>query len=270
MKDMQRRIIGELHVQPRIAAAETIEAIVTFLAEYLELSGTGGYVLGISGGQDSALCGRLAQLAVERARAGSKRDLQFMAVRLPCGRQRDEDDAQLALQFVRPDRAVTWDIQEAVEACAAAFARATGERLGDYHRGNVKARERMAAQYALAGQYGLLVLGTDHAAEAVTGFFTKHGDGACDVAPLTGLTKRQGKALLQHLGAPARLYEKAPTADLEDLRPQLPDEEALGLTYAQIDDYLEGREVDEAVARRLEALYLGTRHKRALPVTRFD
>ena len=269
MNDMQRQIIEELHVRPRIDPPQTVEAIVSFLASYLQESGARGYVLGISGGQDSTLCGKLAQLAVERLRAQTGEAVQFMAVRLPCGRQQDEDDAQLALRFIDPDRALTWDIGDAVEGSSMAFKQATGESLVDYHRGNVKARERMVAQYALAGQYGLLVLGTDHAAEAVTGFFTKHGDGACDVTPLTGLTKRQGKSLLQHLGAPARLYEKAPTADLEDLRPQLPDEQALGLTYEQIDDYLEGLAVDEDHAQRLEALYRATRHKRTLPITRF-
>ena len=74
----------------------------------------------------------------------------------------------------------------------------------------------MVTQYAIGGQNGLLVIGTDHAAEAVTGFFTKFGDGGADLLPLTGLTKRQGRALLQELGADERLYLKMPTADLLD------------------------------------------------------
>lgn len=175
----------------------------------------------------------------------------------------------MALAFIQPDHTVTVDIQPAVTASAQAIERGTGEVLSDYHRGNIKARERMVAQYALAGARGLLVLGTDHAAEAVTGFFTKHGDGACDLAPLTGLTKRQGKLLLQALHAPARLYEKTPTADLEDLKPLVPDEVALGLSYEQIDNYLEGKPVEDATVERLEALYLSTQHKRSLAVTRF-
>ncbi|MBD4935857.1 ammonia-dependent NAD(+) synthetase, partial [Xanthomonas citri pv. citri] len=81
-------------------------------------------------------------------------------------------------------------------------------------------RTRMIAQYAIGGQEGLLVLGTDHAAEAVTGFFTKYGDGGADLLPLTGLTKRQGRTLLKELGAPERLYLKEPTADLLDEKPQ--------------------------------------------------
>src|SRR5699024_11905122 len=84
--------------------------------------------------------------------------------------------------------------------------------LRDFVRGNVKARERMVAQYAIAGQLGHLVVGTDHAAEAVTGFYTKYGDGGVDVTPLAGLTKRQGAAPLRDLGGPAAQWVQGPTA----------------------------------------------------------
>src|ERR1044071_875675 len=113
----------------------------------------------------------------------------------------------------------------------------------------------MVIQYSIAGQRNLLVAGTDHAAEAVTGFFTKYGDGGVDVTPLTGLTKRQGAALLRELGAPASAWQKVPTADLEDDRPALPAEVARGLSYHQIDDYLEGADVAPEVADRVESIY---------------
>jgi NAD+ synthase len=129
---------------------------------------------------------------------------------------------------------------------------------------------RMIAQYALAGEGGLLVVGTDHAAEAVTGFFTKYGDGGADLLPLSGLTKRQGRALMQQLGAPERLYQKVPTADLLDHDPGQSDEANLGLSYADIDAFLEGHEIDPAVAEKIEARFLQTRHKRAEPVSMFD
>lgn len=93
----------------------------------------------------------------------------------------------------------------------------------------------MIAQYAIARARGYAVVGTDHAAEAVTGFYTKFGDGAADITPLWRLDKRQGKQLLSALGAPKALYEKVPTADLEDDRPALPDEVALGVRYDDID-----------------------------------
>jgi NAD+ synthase len=128
----------------------------------------------------------------------------------------------------------------------------------------------MAAQYAIAGARGLLVVGTDHAAEAVTGFFTKYGDGGTDILPLTGLTKRQGKALLMELGAPKHLYLKAPTADLLDGNPGQTDEDNLGLRYEQIDDYLEGLPVDDEVAEAIEKRFLSTEHKRQVPASLFD
>jgi NAD+ synthase len=99
------------------------------------------------------------------------------------------------------------------------------------------------------------------------GFFTKFGDGAADILPLSGLNKRRVRALAAYLGAPSDLVDKIPTADLENLVPLRPDEDAYGLTYDQIDDFLEGREIKEAVRRRILHAYSSTAHKRALPVT---
>ncbi|SEJ54410.1 NH(3)-dependent NAD(+) synthetase [Deinococcus reticulitermitis] len=269
LSPLRERIRRELHVQPDIDPAQELERRVSFLCSYLRAGGLSGFVLGISGGQDSTLAGRLCQLAAERLRAeGGNAD--FLAMRLPYGVQADETDAQAALEFIRPDRVVTVNIRAAVDASAGAAREALGSELRDFVRGNIKARERMIAQYALAGQEHKLVVGTDHAAEAVTGFYTKFGDGGADLTPLTGLTKRQGAQLLQHLGAPEATWRKVPTADLEDDRPGLPDELALGLSYDQIDAYLEGREVSEDVSARIERHFLSTRHKRTLPVTPFD
>ena len=114
------------------------------------------------------------------------------------------------------------------------------------------------------------MVGTDHSAENITGFYTKFGDGACDLAPLFGLSKRQVRALGSTLGASSVLVNKAPTADLESDRPQLADEEALGVTYEAIDDYLEGKQVADQEAQTIENWYQKTRHKRELPVTLFD
>ena len=146
----------------------------------------------------------------------------------------------------------------------------TGAPLGDYHKGNVKARMRMIAQYAIGGQEGLLVIGTDHAAEAVTGFYTKYGDGGADLLPLSGLTKRQGKALLKELGADERLYLKVPTADLLDEKPGQADETELGIGYDELDDYLEGKTVDRDIAEKIEKRYLISQHKREMPASLFD
>lgn len=269
MRDLQARIIEELHVDAVVDPADQVRRRIDFLKEYLAASGAKGLVLGISGGQDSSLAGRLCQLAVEEL-AAEGRPARFVAVRLPYGVQRDEDDARLALDFIGPAEVVDFDIAGGVDGLAAEYADAAGAPISDFGKGNVKARMRMVAQYALAGEAGLLVVGTDHAAEAVTGFFTKYGDGGADLLPLSGLTKRQGRALLQHLGAPERLYQKVPTADLLDHDPGQSDEANLGLSYADIDAFLEGHEIDPAVAEKIEARFVQTRHKRAEPVSMFD
>lgn len=269
MRPLQQQIIRELNVSTTIDPREEIEVRVGFLIDYAKTTHAKGFVLGISGGQDSSLAGRLSQLAVERLAADGI-PAEFIAVRLPYAVQRDEDDAQLALRFIQPQRTIDYNIQRAVDGFEAEYLDAIGDTMTDFTKGNVKARARMIAQYAIAGQRSLLVVGTDHAAEAVTGFYTKFGDGAADVLPLSGLTKRQGRALLEELGAPERLYLKEPTADLLDDTPGQSDEANLGLSYQHIDDYLEGGQVPDAVAEAIEAKFLATRHKRNLPVSRFD
>lgn len=261
----QQEIIAALQAQPTITPAKEITSRVDFLAEYLTTTGAAGYVLGISGGQDSTLAGRLTQLAVEKLRAEG-RDAAFWGMRLPHGQQVDEDDARLALDFIDPDHEVTVNIQGATAAMAEQLSSALDQaELDDFNRGNIKARQRMIAQYGLAGERGLLVVGSDHAAENLTAFFTKHGDGAADIMPLTGLNKRQGAALLKHLNAPSATWEKVPTADLEEGRPALPDEQALGVSYQHIDDYLEGLEVPAPARERIEHLWRVGQHKRHLP-----
>lgn len=268
--ELRTGIMRELAVQSTIDPITEVRRRVDFLKDYLASTPASGFVLGISGGQDSTLTGKLAQQAATELRADGH-EAEFVAVRLPYGVQADEDDASIALKFIDPDRTVTVNIKDAADAAAAATAEALGTAgIRDFVRGNIKARQRMVAQYALAGELGYVVVGTDHAAEAITGFFTKFGDGGVDLTPLTGLSKRQGAALLRELGAPESTWRKVPTADLEDDRPALPDEEALGVTYEQIDDYLEGKDVTDEVADKLEKMFLATRHKRTVPVTPFD
>ncbi|MFJ5955994.1 ammonia-dependent NAD(+) synthetase [Paenarthrobacter sp. NPDC092416] len=269
MRELQATIIAEMGVQPRITPAEEVRKRVTFLKEYLKATGTKGFVLGISGGIDSSLAGRLAQLAVEELEAEGV-DANFVAVRLPYGIQHDEDDAQAALDFIKAKTEWTFNISAAVDGFEDEFEKTTGAAISDFHKGNTKARARMIAQYALAGEHNYLVIGTDHGAESVTGFFTKFGDGGADILPLFGLNKRQNRELLSELGAPSRVWEKVPTADLLDGKPGRTDEDELGVRYDQIDDYLEGRDIPEAAAQLIEQKYVRTRHKRTVPVTIFD
>ncbi|MBK3496226.1 ammonia-dependent NAD(+) synthetase [Viridibacillus sp. YIM B01967] len=271
MANLQQQIIEELRVLPIINVQEEIRRSVDFLKAYaLKHSFVKGFVLGISGGQDSTLSGKLAQIAVDELniQAGSDK-YSFWAVRLPYGVQADEQDCQDAINFIQPTKVYTVNIKGAVDAGVKALADA-GVILSDFVKGNEKARERMKVQFAIAATNAGVVIGTDHAAEAITGFYTKFGDGGADVVPIFRLNKRQGKALLGELGCPKHLYEKTPTADLEEDRPSLPDEEALGVTYDQIDDYLEGEEIPEAARKMLEEYYLRSQHKRHLPITVYD
>ena len=269
MREIQRRIVEEFGVQPVIDPAQEVERRVQFLADYLTTTRTRGFVLGISGGLDSTLAGRLAQLAAERVRERGG-EATFFAMRLPYRVQHDEHDAQAAMDFVAADREVTFNIGTAVDAFEAEYTTSVGAEITDFNKGNVKARMRMAAQYAVAGDNNLLVIGTDHGAESVMGFFTKFGDGGADILPLFGLDKGQNRQLLQHLGAPEQLWAKVPTADLLDERAGQPDEVEMGVSYEHIDAYLEGREVPDEAAAHIERTWLRSRHKRTVPVTIFD
>jgi NAD+ synthase len=262
---LQELIIGELGVSPSFDAELEIERRIRFLTDQLRLSGASAYVLGISGGVDSSTAGRLCQLAVERVRADGG-NATFVAMRLPYGVQHDEDDAQRALEFIRPDETLTVDVKPATDELVESVRHADFGDREDFHIGNVKARQRMIAQYAVAGARGGLVVGTDHAAEAVMGFFTKYGDGACDLTPLAGLTKRQVRAIASHLGASNLITTKIPTADLETNNPGVPDELALGVTYDDIDDFLEGERVNDKAAEIIIAFHRRTIHKRAVPI----
>jgi NAD+ synthase len=271
MTQLQKQIVEEMMVKPEIDPKEEIRKSVDFLKTYLKkYPFFKGFVLGISGGQDSTLTGKLAQIAINELKEESgNQDYKFIAVRLPYGVQRDMDDVNDAIEFMQADKALTVNIKGAVDASEAALKEA-GIELSDFAKGNEKARERMKAQYSIAAMENCVVLGTDHSAEAVTGFYTKFGDGGADLTPIFRLNKRQGKQLLKELGCPEHLYTKKPTADLEDERPQIPDEVALGVTYDNIDDYLEGKEIPEDAAKKIESFYLKSQHKRHLPITIFD
>lgn len=271
METLQQSIIKELGVKPEIDPQEEIRNSINFLKEYLyKYPFLKTFVLGISGGQDSSLAGRLAQLTMEEMRQETKNEAyQFIAVRLPYGEQADEADAKKALDFIQPDVSLRVNIKPAIDACTDSLVESTVS-ISDFNKGNMKARQRMIVQYAIAGEYAGAVIGTDHAAENITGFYTKYGDGGADILPLFRLNKRQGKALLKELGAPAELYLKIPTADLEDDKPLVADEVALGVTYDDIDDYVEGKLVSDKAKETIENWYKKTQHKRHMPITIFD
>lgn len=271
MRPLQKEIIKYEHVLPQIDPQKEIRRSVDFLKDYLKANTfLKSYVLGISGGQDSTLAGKLCQMAISEMRSETgDNSYQFIAVRLPYGVQADAQDAVDAVAFQRPDQDLVVNIKPAVDALVSTLSEA-GQEITDFNKGNIKARERMVVQYAIAGAHNGAVVGTDHAAENFSGFYTKYGDGAADLTPLFRLDKRQGKQMLKVLNCPEHLYHKAPTADLEENKPGLPDEVALGVSYRDVDDYLEGHEVSEEAADKIESLWRKSEHKRHLPVTVFD
>ena len=269
----KQAIIDEMRVLPSIDPESEITRRVNFIKQQINTSGCKSLVLGISGGVDSFTCGRLAQLAAQQLRHETGNDdYQFYAVRLPYGTQKDEQDAQISLDAIAADNVLTVNIQAATDAVNQQVCdtleqakESLAKEAIDFAKGNVKARVRMTSQYQIAGLVNGLVLGTDHSAENITGFYTKHGDGACDLAPLFGLSKRQVRLLAKTMGAPDSITYKTPTADLECLSPQKEDEAVLGISYDDIDDFLEGKPVPEASEKRLIEIYNKTQHKR-LPI----
>lgn len=271
MTSLQQEIITKLGAKPEVDPKEEIRTSVDFMKEYLKKhSFLKTLILGISGGQDSTLLGKMAQMAIDEMREETgDEDYQFIGVRLPYGKQADEEDVNDVMEWIQPNQDVNINIKDSVDSVVSEM-EANGLEVSDFNKGNIKARQRMIVQYAIAGDYKGVVLGSDHAAESVTGFYTKFGDGAADIIPLYRLNKRQGVAMLKELGSPEHFYTKVPTADLQDDKPALADEDELGVSYEHIDDYLEGKEVPKEAEERIEQLYLNSQHKRNLPISIFD
>ncbi len=273
----QPQIVEAMRVLPVIDVKFEVKRRIDFIKAQLKHASLKVLVLGISGGIDSSTCGRLAQMAIDELNAETNSAAyQFIAVRLPYAQQADEADAQLALDFIKPSQSLMINVQQGVEGLHQQVLQSLVEQKMnssvnlDFHKGNVKARMRMIAQYEVAGLLSGLVIGTDHSAENITGFFTKWGDGACDLAPLFGLNKRQVRQVATHLNAPECLVNKTPTADLEELAPSKADEIALGLSYQQLDDFLEGKSVADEVSELIIKIFTQTQHKREAIATLYD
>ncbi|MAD57260.1 MAG: NAD(+) synthase [Porticoccus sp.] len=278
-KSSYKKILDEMKVLPNINPQFEVNRRVKFIKSILINSKLANLVLGISGGVDSAICGRLAQLAInELNQEQTSLNYSFVALRLPYGEQLDEIDCKKSLEFIRPSKSIIINIKPSVDitnekinnSIKDALVENKNDDAYDFVKGNTKARIRMTIQYQVAGLLGGLVLGTDHSAENVTGFYTKWGDGACDLVPLFGLNKRQVREIAEFLNAPSSIFKKMPTADLECLSPQKADEDVLGVTYEKIDDFLEGKPIDQRSLEVIVGLYNKTIHKRAMIPTIYD
>ncbi len=247
----------------------TSNQIVTWLRQRATMATARGFVVGLSGGVDSAVVVGLCQ----RAAPG-----QVLGLIMPCGSDpRDETDAQLvADQFGVP--AVRVDLESAYDALLA-NARTALDRLppemvpppandasARVALANIRPRLRMTALYFVANSLNYLVVGTGNKSELTIGYFTKHGDGGVDVLPIGHLLKSQVKSLAKELGVPQSIIDKPPSAGL--WRGQM-DEAEMGFSYADLERYssLGPEGVSPALALRLERLIRSSEHKRALPPT---
>ncbi|HEX7055585.1 MAG TPA: ammonia-dependent NAD(+) synthetase [Bacilli bacterium] len=262
---LQQEIIERFKVKPVIDVDEEISRRVAFLQDYIVKSRASGLLIAISGGVDSAVAAALCKLATDGLTETSGKKYITLGVFQPCGEQEDIADSYAIAEAIGLETKVETNIGDAVdeivlEAEYALKAQGIHRHMSRGGKGNVKARTRMVVQYALAFEQNLLVVGTDHASEAITGFFTKYGDGAADIMPLRSLNKRQVRMLAAKLNIPQRVIDKTPTAGLW---PGQTDEAELGISYEDNSAYLEGKAIDPAVREKLEKQYARTEHKRA-------
>jgi NAD+ synthase len=235
------------------------------MRQQLTAAGARGLLVGLSGGLDSAVVARLAQLASPSA---------ALAVLLPCHSDpADEADAgaiaaHFSLTTVRIDLSPAYDALTAGSVTAIKtlppVARQSTAAADRRPIANIKPRLRMTALYFLANSLDYLVAGTSNRAAIAAGHFTKYGDGGVDLLPLGRLLKRDVRSLARDVGVPARIIARAPSAGLWVGQT---DEEELGFSYDELDRYLdEGPEsVAPATALRIERLIRSAEHKTQVP-----
>lgn len=238
--------------------ATTVKKRVQWIKNILDSTGARGIVYGNSGGKDCTLVGALCKLATDNV----------LGVIMPCSSASnyagDRDDALAA--------AKTFGIEQTevdLTATKETLVGALGENLAGEERAvhsaliNINPRLRMITLYALAQSRGYLVAGTGNLCEATVGYFTKWGDGAYDLNPIADLTVPEVYEILEYLGAPRNIIEKAPSAGLYQGQT---DESELGVSYADITAYIRGGELDEEKRARIGEMEKSTAHKRRMPL----
>lgn len=227
------------------------EKIIAWLREKIAAAGAKGCVFGLSGGLDSAVVAALAKQAYPDS---------ALAAILPVGSSpEDVEDAWLVARSLGLET-VEINLDGAYRALLAALG--AEERAGDLAVANIKPRLRMAAWYYLAAKHNYLVIGAGNKSEIVTGFFTKHGDAGVDLEPIGNLVKTQVWELARHLGLPEKIIAKRPSAGLW---PGQDDEDELGFSYRQLDEYILSGTTDELAAAKIEQAIRRSRHKQEMP-----
>ena len=247
--------------------------LAEWLRERVNASGARGIAVGLSGGVDSAVVVRLAQMAMHD---------QVVGVLMPCHSDpRDEADARLVADHftvatVRVDLAPSYDrliadLKSAVGRLPIQPPPVTGESAPDsidikarVPLANIKPRLRMTTLYTIGTSLGFLVTGTGNKSEITIGYYTKYGDGGVDLLPIGALVKSEVRDLARELGVPARIIDKPPSAGLWAGQT---DESEMGFTYEELETFIESGSgsVSSATAARIEQLISVSHHKRALP-----
>ena len=222
---------------------------VQFVKQAVRESGADGIVYGNSGGKDSALVGILCKAADNT-----------VGIIMPCATARNfemdkRDGEEVAKAYGIETRYA--DLSAVKSAEKAALAGVT--ELSPAAEANIAPRLRMATLYAVAATENRLVSGTGNRSEGFVGYFTKWGDGACDFNPIADLTVTEIYEFLRYLKAPKCVIEKAPSAGLFDGQT---DESEMGFAYKELDTYLEGGKIDDAVLERIQRMHARSEHKR--------
>ena len=227
-----------------------IKEIEKFLKGYLESVHCDKYILGVSGGVDSSLCAAIAKNAV------GKEKLHCLIIPI----ESSNEDIEDALTLVK-DLDLHYTVIDATETFyhyVKTF-KDQGMVLDKSTLGNLKARMRMSILYAVAQKERGLVIGTDNADERYVGYYTKYGDGACDVLPIAHLVKSEVVAAAKLLGIRSSLAERIPTAGLFEGQT---DEKELGVLYKDLDAFLLGKKIDASSRKRIAYLHKISAHKR--------
>lgn len=240
------------------------DTIAAWLRDRAHSAGARGFVVGLSGGIDSALVAKLCQLATPQ---------HVMGVLLPCySHPQDEADAKLVAKTLGIPT-ITVDLGATFDALTGTLRNAvkglpTHVNVVDIKQqmpeANIKPRLRMTSLYFIANSLNYLVAGTGNRSEIVFGYYTKYGDGGVDLLPIGGLLKSEVRAMARALGVPAQVIDKPPTAGLWMGQT---DEAEMGFTYDMLETYLAKGPgaVDPKIAARIEQLRASSDHKRALP-----
>ena len=229
---------------------ETLSQYLRVITRYLKRKAKGfnGYILGLSGGLDSAVVARLAQDAVGD---------QLLCVIIDIdSHPQDLEDAR---ELCRIHGLKYLDINLSAEYHALVANLELHGPLTALSKINTKVRLRMVTLYALGQTHSKLVLGTDNLDELYTGYFTKHGDGAVDLFVINSLTKGEVREAASLLGVTSAIINKVPTAGLYIGQT---DEHEMGITYPELDAYLLGKPVCDHVKTRALALHRMSAHKR--------